>query len=346
MAKWGEGDPRWIVEERADGCNVNNWHWSEKNATPWSKDKIKSLLVGLKIEDEEHSCEIVELTKCDGEATANNRKAKLIFFYEFELTGEWKGSFKNGDKIHRGKFLIPNLSEENTADDIDVNITVDKECTESYQLKQFMHKTGQKIIKDRIGEYIKDLTEEFSKGLILPTDGSANTAKSKPKSTQENVVKKQLNQAVNQSSKSSHQTVKGVRIKCKKFSQKIEFMCQAGDLYRALTERQMVCAFTRGDAEIEADKGAKFRLFNGSVTGTFTELNFNESIGMRWRFESWPAEHYSEVKITFDQKDCTTDLILEQSGIPENEYDKTSEGWERYYWQPIKATFGFGASLY
>lgn len=27
MAKWGQGDPRWIVEERADGTNVNNWHW-------------------------------------------------------------------------------------------------------------------------------------------------------------------------------------------------------------------------------------------------------------------------------------------------------------------------------
>lgn len=29
MAKWGEGDPRWIVEERADSHNVNNWHWKE-----------------------------------------------------------------------------------------------------------------------------------------------------------------------------------------------------------------------------------------------------------------------------------------------------------------------------
>ena len=27
MAKWGEGDPRWIVEDRTDGTNVNNWHW-------------------------------------------------------------------------------------------------------------------------------------------------------------------------------------------------------------------------------------------------------------------------------------------------------------------------------
>ena len=27
MAKWGQGDPRWIVEERPDATNVNNWHW-------------------------------------------------------------------------------------------------------------------------------------------------------------------------------------------------------------------------------------------------------------------------------------------------------------------------------
>ena len=27
MAKIGEGDPRWIVSERQDGRNVNQWHW-------------------------------------------------------------------------------------------------------------------------------------------------------------------------------------------------------------------------------------------------------------------------------------------------------------------------------
>lgn len=43
MAKWGEGDPRWIVEERPDATNVNNWHWTEKNATPWSKERFEEL---------------------------------------------------------------------------------------------------------------------------------------------------------------------------------------------------------------------------------------------------------------------------------------------------------------
>lgn len=51
MAKWGEGDPRWIVEERPDATNVNNWHWTEKNACQWSKDKLKELLVGLRLDN-------------------------------------------------------------------------------------------------------------------------------------------------------------------------------------------------------------------------------------------------------------------------------------------------------
>ena len=33
MAKLGEGDDRWIVKEREDGANVNNWHWTSKNVS-------------------------------------------------------------------------------------------------------------------------------------------------------------------------------------------------------------------------------------------------------------------------------------------------------------------------
>lgn len=43
------GDPRWIVEERPDATNVNNWHWTEKNATPWSKERLTNLLKYYKI---------------------------------------------------------------------------------------------------------------------------------------------------------------------------------------------------------------------------------------------------------------------------------------------------------
>ena len=34
---------------------------------------------------------IEEVEKCEGEARANNRKGKLIFFYEWNITLKWKG---------------------------------------------------------------------------------------------------------------------------------------------------------------------------------------------------------------------------------------------------------------
>ena len=66
MAKWGEGDPRWIVEERPDATNVNNWHWTEKNADSWSKKKLEELFVNQVIESPSvGSVVIEELEKCD-----------------------------------------------------------------------------------------------------------------------------------------------------------------------------------------------------------------------------------------------------------------------------------------
>ena len=47
MAAWGQGDPRWIVEHRDDGANVNNWHWTEKNKLEWARQRLGELLPGL-----------------------------------------------------------------------------------------------------------------------------------------------------------------------------------------------------------------------------------------------------------------------------------------------------------
>lgn len=121
MAKWGEGDPRWIVEERPDATNVNNWHWTERNAGPWSQEKLKELLKDVPINCDEADLQISELEKCEGEASANNRKGKLIFFYEWNLVLKWKGKLKGSEENYEGQITIPNLSEENDVSDLDVS---------------------------------------------------------------------------------------------------------------------------------------------------------------------------------------------------------------------------------
>lgn len=170
MAKWGEGDPRWIVEERPDATNVNNWHWTEKNATPWSKDRIQTLFKDFKIKsnDGEPSCRVTQIDKIEGEATANNRKGKLIFFYEWNVVLKWEGEVKDGYETWKGKATIPNLSEENDLDEVEITITTEESGDESECLKQFMYNIGRSQIREQLGVYLRELREEFSKGLILP----------------------------------------------------------------------------------------------------------------------------------------------------------------------------------
>lgn len=69
---------------------------------------------------------IKEVTKCDGEASANNRKAKLIFFYEWVINGDWEASYKNSENktVYKGNFEVPNFSEEYDPKEVDVYILI------------------------------------------------------------------------------------------------------------------------------------------------------------------------------------------------------------------------------
>lgn len=73
------------------------------------------------MENDDASCEVTDVEKLEGEAVVNNRKGKLIFFYEYDILLKWRGSMNDSDEEVEGKINIPNLSEENKVDEIDVS---------------------------------------------------------------------------------------------------------------------------------------------------------------------------------------------------------------------------------
>ncbi|XP_046746500.1 activator of 90 kDa heat shock protein ATPase homolog 1-like [Diprion similis] len=158
MAKWGEGDPRWIVEERPDATNVNNWHWTEKNACQWSQDKLKELFVNLVIQGDNVKCKVTEFEKCEGEAVANNRKGKLIFFYEWNLVLKWVLE-DSGEEAIAGKINIPNLSEENDVSEVDIEITLKDSTDKGEAVKHFLHTKGKDTIREKLVQYVSSLKE-------------------------------------------------------------------------------------------------------------------------------------------------------------------------------------------
>ncbi|KAF7488209.1 Activator of 90 kDa heat shock protein ATPase -like protein 1 [Sarcoptes scabiei] len=356
MAKWGEGDPRWIVEERPDATNVNNWHWTEKNASHWSKEKLKALLVDQIIEDPGLGrCILVEMTSCNGEAVANNRKGKLIFFYEWEVEIKWVGRLHGSSDEYTGKVSIPNLSEENTADEITFNISSDQDLPQTDLLKNMIRTVGNEILKDKMRQYINDLRNEFAKDMIKPTklseDGNINIfltenqieskkSVTKTNSSSNTSMKKFCPESKNNddmSQKTLHTT--SIRLSD-------HFKCQAKDIYEIFTESHLLQAFTQNKVENNPSIGEKFSLLGGNIVGTYTYLEPYKCIKQNWRISNWPEKHFSEVVINFDQKADSTEILIEQNGVPETEYDRTIEGWKRNYLESIKRTFGIGYSIY
>ncbi|RXN11344.1 activator of 90 kDa heat shock ATPase -like protein [Labeo rohita] len=337
MAKWGEGDPRWIVEERADATNVNNWHWTERDATNWSSEKLKELLMGLQVENEEGKCEITEVSKVEGEASINNRKGKLIFFYEWNLKASWSGTSKSGIR-YKGNIEVPNLSDENDMDDLDISVSLCKDEPET-ELLSLMRSEGAQKIRTALASYVDFLKTEFTQGMILPTANG--------------VTKQQTAQATTKSNKTQIGSCSaappppntGVKIPTCKFSIKDTFLTSPDELYRVFLKQEMVQAFTRSSAVVEAEKGGKFRLLDGNVNGEFQELVPEQKIVMKWRFNSWPCEHYATVTLTFTDKGNETELKIECRAVPESEEERTRDGWQRYYCHAIKQTFGYGARL-
>lgn len=338
MAKWGEGDPRWICEERADATNVNNWHWSEKNAASWSRTKLKELLVGLVVENDLFSCKFKSITKCEGEASANNRKSKLIFFYEWIIEGEWEGVVKSDpSKVYKGTYDIPNLSEEFDASEIDVNITL-KDARKD-DLKDFVRKDACEKIKQQIGKYISSLKEEFSQGLIKPT-AQVNSVKK---------VEKKIAPAAQETTKKTNDVSSevGVKIPTTSLKMKEEFKCRVNELYNVFVDTGMVRAFTNNAVvTYEAEKHGKFALFDSNISGTFIELTPNKRITMNWRNKRWPEEHYSIVTLEFTEKSDCSEISLNHLAIPQAFLENTEEGWKRFYWNAIRQTFGYGSGIF
>eukprot|EP00049_Salpingoeca_infusionum_P010373 m.176580 g.176580 ORF g.176580 m.176580 type:complete len:348 (+) comp14628_c4_seq1:334-1377(+) len=343
MAKWGEGDPRWIVEERADTANVNNWHWTEKNALPWSKQFLMQHLDGLKVEGPAGAVTFHDVT-VEGDASANNRKGKLIFFYELVVKFKWKGKATDGTVV-KGSATVPNLSEENDIDEVELDTTLTGDATPAKRaVKELVRKQGHKEVLKVLQQWHTDLRTEFTKGMILPTK-DAKKAPEAPAPAQTTGVKIHSHKKVEASAASTSSVESADKPAYTKFTLRDEFRCAPQDLFRALVDADMIKAYTQADASVDSKVGGAFSLFGGNVTGTITDLIPFERVTQMWRFSSWPENHYSTVTMKLTEGNGSTFLHLEHSNVPVSDLERTKGGWQQHQFQRMKGMFGWGASL-
>ncbi|XP_073905912.1 activator of 90 kDa heat shock protein ATPase homolog 2 isoform X4 [Castor canadensis] len=248
---------------------------------------------------------------------------------ELDKTGSLSspGTIKESGAKHKGLIEIPNLSEENEVDDTEVNVS--KKKGDGDILKDLMKTAGIAKVREALGEYLKALKTEFTTGMILPTKAVA---------TQELTVKRKLRENTLQA---SSPVALGVRIPTVALHMTELFDTTADQLYGIFTVKDLVQKFSKSPAVLEAEKGGKFQMFDGNITGEYIELLTNRKIIMKWRCRNWPEaiffpEHYATVALNFVPTLGQTELQLDCKGVPVCKEENMKYCWQKQHFEEIK----------
>ncbi|KAF4402445.1 hypothetical protein G4B88_012230 [Cannabis sativa] len=327
MAKYGEGDKRWIVEDRPDGANVHNWHWAETNCLEWSRNFLTNLLSNLTILDGEGNLFVKtkKVDKVDGEAYVNIRKGKIIPGYEISVSIPWEGEAKDADgksllKVE-GVVDIPYIADENADEDPELRVSVKDEGPVGKRLKEAIVAKGKPLILEKVRVYVQSMSkggpakDELENKKLVPKS-SGTTAAPAPAP----VAAKKESVAAKQESAAEKKEVKKSKKGFKTISLTEKFSCRARDMFEILMDENRWKGFTSSNAKINKEVGGEFSIFDGSVTGTNLELQEGKLIVQKWRFGSWPDGIHSTVRLTLDETEPGVTVVkLTHTDIPEED---------------------------
>lgn len=350
MAKFGEGDKRWIVEERPDGANVHNWHWNEKDCLPWSKKRLGELLENVAILEGEGGLwlQTTTLDSVTGDAYVNIRKGKIIPGYEIAIKVNWKGEAKDGSgnslATATGMVEFPYVADENADDDPEVKISVKDDSPVGQRLREALHAKGKPIVLKKVAQFVKEFAaggpakdELEGKATVKVSEKSSSTVKMPPPEVTPVTQQQQPNP-------------KPVKEGFKTISLTEKFHCRPHNLYEILMNDKSWKAFTQSNAVISKDVGGMFSIFDGAVTGVNVQLQENKLIVQKWRFSSWADGHYSNVILTLEEPEVGLTVVkLTQTNVPDEDsygnatvVENTERGWRDLIFHKIRAVFGFG----
>ncbi|KAJ2895976.1 Co-chaperone [Coemansia aciculifera] len=324
----------------ADWRNVGNWHWKERNCLEWAKKYFDDKLQGTTATSDEFAAEVTSVDSVSGDVDLNIRKGRLIAIYDVEIKLAWK-VVKSGasEEALTGTITIPEVAHDTDAYVYDISAA--KSTKELLPLKDFVRQKLTPEITKRLEAFTEDLKQANGSDMYIPggdteVPAGASAALPKPAAAAPATTTASAAGAVDSGVvKTASATFSTVSI-----SQSAEFVCSADDLFATLTDPQRVAIWTRAPVDGKAEEGAPFKFFSGHIEGSYTKLVPGKTIEQTWRVATWPAGHYSTVKMELEQLSSSTRLSLKQKGVPFNEEDATKANWDRYYWNSIKGTFG------
>jgi len=122
----------------------------------------------------------------------------------------------------------------------------------------------------------------------------------------------------------------------KTFSKSFKINAEPSDVYFALTNPFTIELWSGYPAVMSEVPGSEFSLWEGDITGRNLEFVSNKKVVQEWYFGD--QQEKSIVTITIIPDGENSLVTVEQTNIPDDDFQEISEGWKEYY---IGAIIGF-----
>lgn len=102
---------------------------------------------------------------------------------------------------------------------------------------------------------------------------------------------------------------------------------------------------TGSQAKVQKRSGGKFSAWDGYIWGVTLEMDRPGRIIQAWRTSEFPEESPdSRVDIRLEETQGGTKLTLRHSIIPDGQAESYKQGWEDFYFKPMREYFKAGGA--
>ncbi len=122
--------------------------------------------------------------------------------------------------------------------------------------------------------------------------------------------------------------------------QKVIIPATPQQIYDAFTDPKKHSAFTGSKATGKPEIGKKFTAWEGYIFGKYLALEPAKRIVQEWQTTEWPQGYPpSRFELAFKAVAEGTEITMTHSNIPRQQEEELAEGWNEFYWNPLKDYF-------
>jgi activator of HSP90 ATPase len=115
----------------------------------------------------------------------------------------------------------------------------------------------------------------------------------------------------------------------KTFKKIFKINAEPSDIYSALTNSYTIELWSGYHAEMSTEPGSEFSLWEGDITGKNLEFVQDRKVVQEWYFGDQSEK--SIVTISINPDGGNSQVTVEHTNIPDDEFAQISEGWREFY---------------